>query len=171
MKVEKNKVVSIHYEVKDNSTNEQLDGNIGSKPLEFICGKGQVIKGLEDSIAGLTSGENRNFIVTPEDGYGAYNSEFVQNVPKEQFSGIELEIGMTLYGQSEDGSTIPVVVKNIDKESVEIDYNHPLAGKELAFYVDVLSVRDATEDEITSGIVNCQDNKGGGCCGGGCGTH
>ncbi len=170
MIIEENKVVSMHYEVKDNESKEMLDGNIGSKPLDFIYGKGQVIKGLEDSLSGLSKGDNKEFIVSAEDAYGAYNDSFVQEVSREQFSGIDLQVGMTLYGQAEDGSTIPVVVKNIGDEIVHIDYNHPLAGKELSFNVNVLDVREATPEELQSGQVKCDDHQAGG-CGSGCGCN
>jgi len=164
------KVISIHYEVKDSSNNEKLDGNIGSKPLDFIFGRGQVIKGLEDSISGMKKGENKEFIVAPEDAYGLYNEAFLQDVPVDQFAGIELQVGMTLYGQSEDGSAIPVIVRNIGEELVQIDYNHPLAGKALNFYVNVIDIREATEGEKASGHIMCDDHMSGG-CGSGCGCH
>jgi len=170
MLVENDKVISIHYEVKESGSSEKLDSNIGGKPLDFIYGKGQVIKGMEDSLAGMKKGEDKEFIVAAEDAYGAYNDEMVQDVAKDQFNGIDLQVGMTLYGQNEDGSTIPVIVKNITDDMVVIDYNHPLAGKELSFYVSIAEVRDATDAEIASGHVMCDDHQSGG-CGSGCGCH
>jgi FKBP-type peptidyl-prolyl cis-trans isomerase SlyD len=98
----------------------------------------------------------------------------MQEVPKDQFAGIDLEKGMTLYGQGEDGSTVQVVVKEIGEDSVIIDFNHPLAGKTLVFNVTINNVRDASQDEIMTGIPaeNQQDDD---CCGtgggSGCGCH
>jgi FKBP-type peptidyl-prolyl cis-trans isomerase SlyD len=77
----------------------------------------------------------------PKDGYGEYNDEAVQTLPKEQFAGIELSEGMSLYGQGEHGETIQVVVKSFDDTNVTIDYNHPMAGRTLMFSVAILSFK------------------------------
>ena len=167
-----NKVIGIEYTLKDAKTGEQLDTNVGQAPLEFVSGKGQIIKGLEDKLVNMSANEEADVLVEPKDGYGEYNDEAVQTLPKEQFAGIELSEGMSLYGQGEHGETIQVVVKSFDDTSVTIDYNHPMAGRTLMFSVAILSLRDATEEEIQSGVVGgFAAMGGGGCCGGGgCGT-
>ena len=166
-----NKVIGIEYTLKDAKTGEQLDTNVGQAPLEFVSGKGQIIKGLEDKLVNMSANEEADVLVEPKDGYGEYNEEAVQTLPKEQFAGIELSEGMSLYGQGEHGETIQVVVKSFDDASVTIDYNHPMAGRTLMFSVAILSLRDATEEEIQSGVVGGFAAMGGGCCGGGsCGT-
>lgn len=166
-----NKVIGIEYTLKDAKTGEQLDTNVGQAPLEFVSGKGQIIKGLEDKLVNMFANEEADVLVEPKDGYGEYNEEAVQTLPKEQFAGIELSEGMSLYGQGEHGETIQVVVKSFDDTSVTIDYNHPMAGRTLMFSVAILSLRDATEEEIQSGVVGGFAAMGGGCCGGGgCGT-
>ncbi|AYJ80709.1 peptidylprolyl isomerase [Aliarcobacter cryaerophilus ATCC 43158] len=166
-----NKVIGIEYTLKDAKTGEQLDTNVGQTPLEFISGKGQIIKGLEDKLVNMSANEEADVLVEAKDGYGEYNEEAVQTLPKEQFAGIELSEGMSLYGQGEHGETIQVVVKSFDDTNVTIDYNHPMAGKTLMFSVAILSLRDATEEEVQSGVVGGFAAMGGGCCGGGgCGT-
>ncbi len=92
-------------------------------------------------------------MVKAEDAYGEYNSEAIQTLPKEQFEGIDLQEGMTLYGQGENGETVQVTVKSFDDENVKVDFNHPLAGKDLMFSVKVLSAREATPEEIATGVV------------------
>ena len=167
-----NKVIGIEYTLKDAKTGEQLDTNVGQAPLEFVSGKGQIIKGLEDKLVNMSANEEADVLVEPKDGYGEYNEEAVQTLPKEQFAGIELTAGMSLYGTGEHGETVQVLVKSFTDDEVTIDYNHPMAGKTLMFSVAILSLRDASEEEIQTGVVGGMAAMGGGCCGGGggCGT-
>lgn len=165
-KIEHNKVVSIQYSVKDNQTGDLIDTNVDSKPLEFMVGAGQIISGLENALLNKSVGDSLEIEVKPEDAYGVYKVDFLQEVPREQFEGINLVAGMTLFGQGEHGETVQVIVKDFNDKIVMIDYNHPLAGKTLLFDVKILDVRDATEQEILNGGVGMS----GGCgCGSGCG--
>jgi FKBP-type peptidyl-prolyl cis-trans isomerase SlyD len=117
-------------------------------------------------------GEKADVLVPAAKAYGEYNDEALQEVPREQFAGIELEEGMSLYGQSEDGGTVQVTVKEIKEDSVMIDYNHPLAGQDLMYSVSIAAVREATPEEILTGVPaeNAQPESGGS-CGTGCGCH
>lgn len=177
MTAENQKVVGIEYELRVQDDTQVIDSNVGQKPLEFIFGMGQIIPGLEKELAGLKEGDNKEVVVAPSEGYGEYNPEALQTLPVEQFAGIDLTQGMTLYGQGEHGETVQVVVKEFDDTGVTIDHNHPLAGKELNFSVTVTGVREATEEELANGAVahECcggenhdHDHGGSGCCGGGC---
>lgn len=170
--IKDNFAVSIEYEVKEEGNGEVLDSNIGYKPLEFIMGRGEVIRGLENAIASMEIGESKDIVIPPSEAYGDYNSEYVQEVPRDQFVGIDLQEGMTLFGQGENGETVQVTVKGFNDEVAIIDYNHPLAGKTLAFSVTILDAREATEQELSCGIGGHHHGGGGGCCGGGgCGCH
>ena len=164
MSISDNQVVSIHYELRNVDNGEILDSNINAAPLSFIVGEGQIIPGLEEKIKDLKVGEKADIKVAAVDAYGVYDDNAVQTLPKEQFAGLELQVGMTLYGQGEHGETVQVIVKNFNDETVEIDFNHPLAGKDLLFAINVVEVRDATADEILNGYV------GGGHGGCGCGS-
>jgi FKBP-type peptidyl-prolyl cis-trans isomerase SlyD len=172
MAIETNQVVSIQYEVQ--ADGKVVDSNIGGQPLVFMFGKGQIIPGLEAGIQDMAAGEKGDVLVKASDAYGDYNPEATQDVPKEQFAGIDLQEGMTLYGQGEDGGTVQVVVKEIKDESVVVDFNHPMAGKDLMFSVTINEVRDATADEIASGVP-AENKVDDGCCGSGgghsCGCH
>jgi len=159
-----NCVVGIEYEVKEAGTDAVVDTNKGGQPLEFIIGKGQIIPGLENALVGMAEGESGDIMVKAADAYGDVNPEAMQTLPKEQFEGVDLVEGMTLYGQGEDGQTVQVTVKSFDDKEVNVDFNHPLAGKDLQFAVTVLSERAATEDEVASGQVG-----GGHCDDGACG--
>ena len=169
MAIVENQVVSIEYEVKDGET--VVDSNVGGAPLVFIYGKGQIIPGLEAGIVDMNIGDKGEVLVKPEDAYGEYKEDAQQTVPKEQFAGIELEIGQTLYGQGEDGGTVQVTVKEIGGEDVTVDFNHPLAGKTLMFSVAVNNIREATADEILSGVPAENAPAEGESCGTGCGCH
>jgi len=161
-----NSVVGIEYEVKEAGSNEVVDSNKGAQPLEFITGKGHIIPGLENALVGMKEGESADILVKAADAYGEQNPEAVQSLPIEQFEGVDLKEGMTLYGQGEDGQTVQVTVKSFDDKEVTIDFNHPLAGKDLMFSVTVLSNREATADEAATGQVGGEHCDDGSC---GCG--
>jgi FKBP-type peptidyl-prolyl cis-trans isomerase SlyD len=172
MAIETNQIVSIEYEVRDGD--KVVDSNVGGAPLVFMFGKGQIIPGLENGIKDMSIGEKADVLVKPEDAYGVYNDEAQQEVPIDQFAGIDLEVGMTLYGQGEDGGTVQVTVKEIGSENVIIDFNHPLAGKDLMFSVTINNVRDASAEEAMTGIPAENKQEDDGCCGtggNGCGCH
>jgi len=168
-----NCVVGIEYEVKEAGTTEVVDTNKGAQPLEFVNGKGQIIPGLEEALVGMSEGESKDVLVPAEKAYGEANPEAKQTLPIEQFEGVDLVEGMTLYGQGENGETVQVVVTSFDDKEVNVDFNHPLAGKDLMFSVTVLSAREATAEEIASGQIGGGHEHGGGSCGGhgdgGCG--
>lgn len=164
MAIAANSVVSIEYELVEAGHSDVIDSNKGQAPLEFITGKGHVIPGLEKALLDLDKGESADIKVDSADAYGEMNPEAVDSVPAEQFAGIELAVGMQLYGQGENGETITVTVKEFNDENVTVDYNHPLAGRDLMFSVTIIDVREATADEVLSGQVggaqHCDD---GGC--------
>jgi len=159
-----NSVVGIEYEVKEAGTEEVVDSNKGGEPLEFVTGKGHIIPGLEEALVGMTAGESKEVHVNAGKAYGELNPEAQQTLPAEQFEGVDLKEGMTLYGQGEDGQTVQVTVTSFDDKEVKVDFNHPLAGKDLMFSVVVLSAREATEEEAATGQVG-----GGHCDDGSCG--
>ncbi len=177
MTIENNMVVGIEYTLQDANTKDQLDTNVGAAPLEFIAGKGHIIPGLESKLMGLENGAKTDVVVAAEDGYGEVNEEAIQTLPKEQFAGIDLQEGMALYGTGENGETVQVTVKAIGDNDVTIDYNHPMAGRTLMFSIAVVSLREATAEELAAGVVGGADsccstdeshsNDDGGCCGSG----
>ena len=118
----------------------------------------------------MAKGESGDIVVSAADAYGDVNPEAMQTLPKEQFDGVDLIEGMSLYGQGEAGETVQVTVKSFDDKEVKVDFNHPLAGKDLMFSVTVLSAREATADEIASGVVGGAVAEGES-CGTGCGCH
>ncbi|EAK0135781.1 peptidylprolyl isomerase [Campylobacter lari] len=182
MAIEKNNVVSMFYELKDANTNEVLESNIYAEPISFILGKGQILEGLEEEIQKLNAPCNADIVIKKENALGEYDANALQTLPKEQFAGIDLQIGMELFGEGEDGNTVRVIVREITENEVAIDYNHAYAGKDLLFSINIVDVRAASEDEILTGIIagsrSCgcgggghhhdhhHGHGGGGCCGG-----
>jgi FKBP-type peptidyl-prolyl cis-trans isomerase SlyD len=148
-----NHVAGIKYELREKGGSEILDSNTQDVPLEFVMGSGMIIPGLEKGLVGMNEGEEKQIEVPAAEAYGDYNPEAIQILPREQFEGIDLEKGMMLYGQGEDGHTTQVVVKDFNDTDVTIDFNHPMAGKDLVFDVLVTTDRPATPDEIATGEV------------------
>lgn len=152
MKVTTNSVVSIHYTLTNNE-GTVLDSSSGREPLVYLQGHGQLIPGMEEGLDGKTKGEKLNLKISPEKGYGVHDANLVQQVPVSAFGGQDVTPGM----QFEAGSDVQrfiVTVKEVNNEMVTVDGNHPLAGVELNFDVELLDVREATVDEIAHGHVH-----------------
>ena len=185
----KDQVITMFYELKDANTGEILESNMQEGgQISFITGHGHIIEKLEEEVSKLKSGDKATINIKAAEGCGGYNKDAIQSLPKEQFAGIDLHEGMELFGQNEDGSSVRVIVKEIKDDEVTVDFNHPYAGKDLLFNVEILEVRDATEDEKATGMVAGAHTCGCGghdhdheheCCGGhghgeggcGCGGH
>ena len=132
--------VRIHYTgtLADGST---FDTSAGRDPLEFTVGSGQIIPGLDRAIAGMTVGETKTVAVPAAEAYGAHNPEGVQSVPRAQVPDhIPLDPGTQLQVQTGDGRTLPVTVTEVTEEIVVLDANHPLAGKDLTFEVELVEI-------------------------------
>ncbi|MBR8465019.1 peptidylprolyl isomerase [Campylobacter sp. faydin G-140] len=173
----KDQVITMFYELKDATTGEILESNMqNGGEISFITGRGHIIQKLEEEVSKLKAGDRTTINIKATEGCGEYNKEAVQSLPKEQFAGIDLHEGMELFGQNEDGSSVRVIVKTIGDDEVVVDFNHPYAGKDLLFNVEILEIREATEDEKATGMVagthtcGCgghgHDHDDGGCCGG-----
>ena len=146
-----NVVASIHYTLT-NDAGEVLDSSEGAEPLSYLHGAGNIIPGLEQALVGKTSGATLQVSVAPEDAYGPVQKELIQLVPREAFQGVDkVEPGMAFEAQDAQGNARQVVVKSVDAGQVTVDGNHPLAGLQLNFDVQVVDVRDATEEEIAHG--------------------
>jgi FKBP-type peptidyl-prolyl cis-trans isomerase SlyD len=147
-------VVTIHYTLTDES-GEVIDSSEGADPLAYLHGAGNLIPGLERELLGKTAGASLKTTVSPEDGYGEFQPELVETVPREAFEDIEkIEAGMAFEAEDSDGQARRVVVKEVSDDGITIDGNHPLAGVELNFDVQVVEVRDASEEEIAHGHVH-----------------
>jgi FKBP-type peptidyl-prolyl cis-trans isomerase SlyD len=158
MKISENKVVVLHYAVSD-SEDTLIDSSYDHSPLSIIQGTGYLIPGLEDALIDHVVGDKFEVAVTAENAYGDRHDEFVQTVPKSMFESVEdLAVGSQLRATTDDGEQT-VIVLDVTDDEITVDGNHPLAGIDLKFEVDILEVRDATEDELKHGHVHGE----GGC--------
>lgn len=173
MKIEKDKWVAIHYTLTD-ETGKQIDSSVNGAPLGYVHGRGYLIQGLENELEGKSAGDKFKAVIQPELGYGTYDERMVAEINRDQFdSSMGIEIGMQFQVMTPGGPAIVRVVK-IDGDKITIDGNHELAGKVLTFDVEVVEVRDATEEELNprgcGGCGGCGSEGGcGGDCGSGCG--
>jgi len=149
-----NLVVSMHYKLTDDE-GKVLDATDGTEPLEYLHGAGNLIPGLEKALVGKVAGSTLQVTVDPAEGYGDVMPELVQVVEIAAFQGVEsVEVGMAFEAQAADGSVERIVVKEVEGDKVTIDANHPLAGVMLNFDVEVVGVREATEEEVAHGHVH-----------------
>ena len=160
MKIEKNTVVALTYEL-------EVDGQIVDKctverPLDFIHGMGYLLPKFEEEVAGLEAGDKFEFTLTPEEGYGVVDPQRIIDLPVEAFSDQE---GNVRHDLLVEGSNITL---KVEAKTVKVDVNHPMAGKTLNFKGEIVNVRPATEKEIKEGL---HGELAGGCsgCGGNCG--
>ncbi|WP_406663654.1 peptidylprolyl isomerase [Gallaecimonas sp. GXIMD1310] len=153
MTISKDKVVRIHYTLKDDQ-GTVLDSSSGGEPLVYLHGHGNLIPGLEKELEGKTEGDKMDVSVAPEDGYGPYHQELVQEVPRSAFQGVDdIEAGMRFTAQTDAGPRT-VVVQSVSDETVTVDGNHPLAGQHLHFNVEIIELRDAEAEELEHGHVH-----------------
>jgi len=147
-------VALIHYTLK-NDDGEVLDTSEGRDPLAYLHGAGNIVPGLESELDGKAVGESIEVRVEPKDGYGEKVDDMIQTVPRDKMpEGIELQVGMQLQAQTPEGHAQVVTIVGLTNTDVTLDGNHPLAGVALNFAVEVVEVRQATEEELTHGHVH-----------------
>ncbi len=153
MNITKDKVVSIDYTLTDDH-GKVLDSSADKDPLAYIHGGGGLIVGLEKELEGKVKGDQLIAIIPPEEAYGIFSEEMIQEVPLENFQDSkEVKPGVQFQIQIEGHMHIATVTK-VGESSATIDMNHPLAGYTLHFDVEVMGVRDATQEELEHGHVH-----------------
>jgi FKBP-type peptidyl-prolyl cis-trans isomerase SlyD len=153
MTIAQDRVVSIHYSLT-NDAGDVLDSSSGADPLTYLHGHGNLIAGLERELLGRKTGDKLRVKIAPADGYGEYDAALVQRVPRRSLKGIpNLRVGMRLQAQTEHGARA-VTVTQLTGDLVTLDGNHPLAGQNLNFDVEVGEVRAATAEELEHGHVH-----------------
>jgi len=153
MKAEKNKVVTFHYHLTDEDS-ETIDSSREAEPLTVLFGHGAIIPGLEKAMDGHVAGDRFDVSVPPEQAYGLRREDFTQRVPKKYFRNADqLKPGDSTVLGTEQGHR-PVVVLKVGSSVIDVDLNHPLAGKTLKFDIEITDVRDASAEEIEHGHVH-----------------
>ena len=153
MQIAKDKVVSIDYTLSD-AQGGVLDSSKGHEPLHYLHGSGNIIPGLENALEGKSAGDAIKVAIPPEQGYGVHEKDLVQDVPRAAFGGAKVEAGMQFRAEGQNAGSRMVRVVSVQKDTVRIDANHPLAGETLNFDVKIVAVRDATKEELSHGHVH-----------------
>jgi len=151
--VQDNLVVTLDYKliVED----EMLESTEEGEPILFIQGIGQIIPGLENALYGMEVGDQKTVVIQPEDAYGEYDPESLQEAKKEEFSEeVPLDVGTFLDLEDDEGDVLSAQVIEAEEDTVTLDFNHPLAGKTLTFEITVADLRTASEEELDHGHVH-----------------
>lgn len=149
MPIADNDVVTFHYTLKGD-TDEVIDSSAGGEPLAYLHGHGNIVPGLERELTGKSVGDRLQVRVPAAQGYGEYDRALVQKVPRRALKGIDnLRVGLRLQAGHQ-----AVTVKHIAGDMITLDGNHPLAGQDLNFDVEITAVRPATEEELAHGHVH-----------------
>jgi FKBP-type peptidyl-prolyl cis-trans isomerase SlyD len=153
-KVRDDMVVGVEYTLRLDD-GDVIDQSAGRGPLHFLQGHGQIVPGLEKELYGMAIGEEKQVVVAPEEGYGQRKDGAIQEFPKDAFpQDAEIEPGMAVQLVDQSGRTHVAFVEEIRDDSVLLDLNHPLAGETLHFDVKVVTLREATKEELEHGHVH-----------------
>lgn len=148
-----NVVVSLAYVLTVDG--EVVDSTDDQKPIQYIQGQNQIIPALERELEGMALGESKIIFVSSDEGYGEYDPDMIAHVTRDQFpQDFVFVLGGQLNIQDTSGRTFNATVRGIGPEKVELDLNHPLAGKDLVFQALVVDLRHATEDELDNGQID-----------------
>jgi FKBP-type peptidyl-prolyl cis-trans isomerase SlyD len=167
--------VAIDYTLTLDS-GQEIDKSPAGQPLGFITGLGQIIPGLEKALMGKAAGYNSKIVVEPEDAYGPVKDNLYQDIPRNQFPGdVDVKPGMAFEAQGPHGPFMITVSQVNDNDTVTVDLNHPMAGKQLHFDVNVVEVREPSAEELAQATASLNSGCGCGCgpdnadvCGTGC---
>lgn len=154
MEITKHAVVTIDYELKDDDGNI-IDSSEGSDPLAYLHGAKNIIEGLEKALDGKKAGDAVSVAISPEEGYGVREDNRIQEVPKDMFEDqSQVKVGEQFMAQGPEGEQLTVTITEVTDDKVVVDGNHPLAGKNLNFEVEIKEVREATAEELEHGHVH-----------------
>ena len=152
MKIEKDRVVQFHYAVSEQGA-APVESSEGGEPLAILAGHGNIIPGLEKAMEGHEAGDKFAVDVPAADAYGEKREGLTQRVPKKHFGGQRLEPGMQVVLNTNFGPRA-VSIEKVGMSVVDVDLNHPMAGKDLHFDIEVVEVREATAEELEHGHVH-----------------
>jgi FKBP-type peptidyl-prolyl cis-trans isomerase SlyD len=145
------KVVFFHYTLTD-PAGAVIDSSVGREPMPYLHGAGNIVSGLERQLTGLAVGAKVQALVPAAEGYGERGGPPPQAVPKAAFpKGMPLEKGVPVRAESPDGEVLTLFIDRVEGDDVYLDQNHPLAGVDLSFAVEITGVRDATAEEMAHG--------------------
>ncbi|MEJ2148612.1 MAG: peptidylprolyl isomerase [Chloroflexota bacterium] len=156
-KIAKDVVVTFDYRLTldDGSLVEESDGD----PLVYLHGHDNIIPGLERELEGLAVGDKKQIVVEPADAYGEYDAEDVEEIARSVLpSDVKPEVGLELALRDQDGNQLVAWITEFDDETIQIDFNHPMAGERLHFDVTITDLRAASQEEMAHGHVHQGDH-------------
>lgn len=160
MRIEKDNVVSIHYSVADADGERIESSRERGRPIEILVGRGGIIAGVEKALLGRTQGDRFTVDVEPAEAYGERTEANLQRVPKKYFrDGSRLRPGMSTMLSMKQGGERLVTVHKVGSSIIDVDLNHPLAGRTLQFDVEIIAIREAADEELAHGHVHAADGK------------
>lgn len=158
MKIGENKVVTLEYKVYDAKTKEILENTQELGPYFYIQGFGQFLPKVEAALDGKTKGHKTSVEIAMEEAYGPYDEDLIEELTREDFEEFDdIYEGMEFVVELEDGSEMISVITEIEGDKVFTDSNHPFSGRDLLFELEVVGVREATDEELAHGHVHFQD--------------
>lgn len=154
MNISADKVITINYVLKDKE-GELIDKS-DDATFAYLHGHSNIIPGLENALEDKSKGDSFSLVLEPKDAYGEYNPEITQVIPRSSFGDAELEIGMQFHAESDNGHPVLITISEINGDDITIDGNPPLAGVTLHYDVEVMDVREATEEELSHGHIHAE---------------
>ncbi len=153
MKIEKDRVVQFHYSVAEAGSEALENSRDAGQPMAFLFGRGQIIPGLEKAMDGHETGDSFKAAIAATEAYGERRPDLTQRIPKKHFGAQRLEPGMQVVLNTNFGPRA-VTVEKVGMSVVDVDLNHPMAGKDLEFDIEIVDVREASEEELAHGHVH-----------------
>jgi FKBP-type peptidyl-prolyl cis-trans isomerase SlyD len=154
MAIGANKVITLKYKLSDDKGN-MIQTTQENEPFVYLSGNSQILPKLEAAVDEMIIGGKKNVSLDSSDAYGGYDEKAIQLVKKDAFpQDAKLEVGMEYMAHGPNGHPVQFVIKEVKEEDITIDFNHPLAGRNLNFDVELVDVRDATEEELQHGHVH-----------------
>ena len=144
-------VVTLHYRLTlDDGT--VADESHGGEPLAYLHGHRNIVAGLEKQLTGKSVGDKLDAMVPPAEGYGEYDPQLDQAVPRDKFPpDADLQVGIAFQAETPDGQPIPLWIRDIQGDQITVSPSHPMAGQNLHFTVEIIHIRDATAEELANG--------------------
>jgi len=144
------KYVAVHFEMKS-SDGELLESTLGTEPMGYVHGAGELaLEGLEKALAGRQLGDKFEMVLEPQDAYGVRDPEGYVEMPREAFPDDDIDVGFPFLAEDDDGEMVPVWITEVGDATVQVTVNHPLAGAQLSFSLEVVEVRNATPEDLES---------------------
>ncbi len=159
MNITAGKVITINYILKDDEG--KLIDKSEDASFAYLHGHNNIIPGLETALDEKSKGDSFSLVLEPKDAYGEYNPEITQVIQREAFGDNEIEVGMQFHAQNDGGQPVLITISAIEGDNITIDGNPPLAGVTLHYDIEVMDVRDATEEELSHGHVHAHGDSCG----------